>query len=160
MKGTAWYHLSHEWCQSCRPRRRIPTHWLTLKKKGPKHTHLFEGPTTPLFTYVDIDITHMITGLLPPFLQMVSDQKLDGGKAWELCYIWCTLSEQLLLSHGAGLVFNLRAWIILEIAELCVNADNVFWTDSICLKLVLSSTKILHSLCISCSSFKLAVRKL
>ena len=82
---------------------------IDTEKKGPKHTHLFEGPTIPLFTYVDIDITHMITGLLPPFLQMVSDQKLDGGKAWELCYIWCTLSEQLLLLHGAGLVFNLRA---------------------------------------------------
>lgn len=73
---------------------------------------------------------------------------LKPGGGMKLCY---TFSEQLFLSHWAGLVFDLRAWIILQNENYMYLQIELNWHGpeirKLVLKLVLSSTKTLHSLC-------------
>ena len=51
-----------------------------------KISRSFDGGPLPPSVYVDSDVIHviMVPGLPLPFLHTASDQKLDGGKAWEM----------------------------------------------------------------------------
>ena len=54
-----------------------------------KYAILFKGPSPPLSTSVDIDVTHVINGPRSSpalFQHTASNQNMDGGKAWERGY--------------------------------------------------------------------------